>query len=271
MCIYIWASQAALVVKNLSANVGDIRDMSSIPGLGRSPGGGHSNPLQYFCLENPMDRGESHELVGYSPQGCKESDTTEATWHSTEHVYTWAPLVAQTVENLPAMQETWVWPLGQEYPLEKGMTTHSSILALRIPWTEELSDWSYHSSPGVGFHFHFNSPPGSSVLGIFQARIMSGLLFSSPVDFPTQGSNSHLRQLQNFRQILYPLNHQGTLPPPPIYTYIHNYRQLLSMVKNIVRPVNPISTGSLPHFICYEMSSLMKSNAVWSTIMIDKA
>ena len=79
MCIYIWASQAALVVKNLSANVGDIRDMSSIPGLGRSPGGGHSNPLQYFCLENPMDRGESHELVGYSPQGCKESDTTEAT------------------------------------------------------------------------------------------------------------------------------------------------------------------------------------------------
>ena len=67
MCIYIRASQVALVVKNLSANVGDIRDMSSIPGLERSPGGGHSNPLQYFCLENPMDRGESHELVGYSP------------------------------------------------------------------------------------------------------------------------------------------------------------------------------------------------------------
>ena len=46
-----------LVVKNLSANAGDIRDAVSILGLGRSPGGGHGNPLQYSCLENPMDRG----------------------------------------------------------------------------------------------------------------------------------------------------------------------------------------------------------------------
>ena len=51
------ASQVALVVKNLPANVGDIRDTSSIPGSERSPGGGHGNPLQYSCLENPMDRG----------------------------------------------------------------------------------------------------------------------------------------------------------------------------------------------------------------------
>ena len=46
-------------------------------------------------------------------------------------------LVAQTVENLPATQETLVQSLGQEDPLEKGMVTHSSILAWRIPWTEE--------------------------------------------------------------------------------------------------------------------------------------
>ena len=52
-----WASQVALVVKNLPANAGDIRDAGSIPGLGRSPGGGHNNLLQYSCLENPMDRG----------------------------------------------------------------------------------------------------------------------------------------------------------------------------------------------------------------------
>ena len=44
-----------LVVKNPSANAGDLRDKSSIPGYGRSPGGGHRNPLQYSCLENPMD------------------------------------------------------------------------------------------------------------------------------------------------------------------------------------------------------------------------
>ena len=47
----------ALVVKNPPANAGDIRELGSVPGSGRSPGGGHGNPLQYSCLENPMDRG----------------------------------------------------------------------------------------------------------------------------------------------------------------------------------------------------------------------
>ena len=51
------ASQVALVVKNPTANAGDIRDTGSIPGLGGSPGGENSNSLQYSCLENPMDRG----------------------------------------------------------------------------------------------------------------------------------------------------------------------------------------------------------------------
>ena len=46
-----------LAVKDLPANAEDIRDMGSIPGLGNSPGGGNGNPLQYSCLENPMDRG----------------------------------------------------------------------------------------------------------------------------------------------------------------------------------------------------------------------
>ena len=51
------ASQVALVVKNPHANVGDIRDVASIPGLGRSPGGEQGNPLQYSCRESPLDRG----------------------------------------------------------------------------------------------------------------------------------------------------------------------------------------------------------------------
>ena len=51
------ASQVALVVKNPPASSGDVRAMGSIPGSGRSPGEGHGNPLQYSCLENPMDRG----------------------------------------------------------------------------------------------------------------------------------------------------------------------------------------------------------------------
>ena len=50
----------------------------------------------------------------------------------------WASLMVQTVENLPAMQTTLVRSLGEEDPLEKGMATHFSILAWKIPWTEEL-------------------------------------------------------------------------------------------------------------------------------------
>ena len=45
------------VVKDLYADAGDMRDAGSVPGVGRSPGGGYGNPLQYFCLENPTDRG----------------------------------------------------------------------------------------------------------------------------------------------------------------------------------------------------------------------
>ena len=51
--------------------------------------------------------------------------------------YSWASLMAQTIKNLPTMQETWVLSLGWEDPLEEDMVTHSSILAWRIPWTEE--------------------------------------------------------------------------------------------------------------------------------------
>ena len=74
-CLYIykpWASQVAQVVKNLPANA---RGQGSIPGLGRSPGEGHGNPLQYSCLENPMDRGALWAAV----HGVAESDTTEVT------------------------------------------------------------------------------------------------------------------------------------------------------------------------------------------------
>ena len=64
-------------VKNLPASAGDTGDTGSIPGLGRFSGGGNGNPLQYSCLENPMDRGDWQS----SPQGLKESEMTE--WLST--------------------------------------------------------------------------------------------------------------------------------------------------------------------------------------------
>ena len=76
-CLWM-ASQEAVVVKNLPANAGDIRDVGLIAGLGRSSGGGHDKPFQYICLENPTDR----SLAGYAPEGGKESDMTEGTSHS---------------------------------------------------------------------------------------------------------------------------------------------------------------------------------------------
>ena len=63
--------------KEFACNAGDL---GSSPGLGRSPGVGHGNPLQYSCLENPYGQ---RNLASYSPWGSKESDRTKATKHST--------------------------------------------------------------------------------------------------------------------------------------------------------------------------------------------
>ena len=62
----------------------------------------------------------------------------------------WASLVAQVIKNLPAMWETWVQSLGQGDPLEKGMTTHSSILAWGIPWIEEHGGLQSLGSQRIG-------------------------------------------------------------------------------------------------------------------------
>ena len=70
------ASQVALVVKNPPAKAGDTRDVGSIPGLGRSPGGRHGNPLQSSCLENPVDSA-AWRLAGRTTQRDTESDTIE--------------------------------------------------------------------------------------------------------------------------------------------------------------------------------------------------
>ena len=96
------------------------RDLGSIPGLGRSPGGRHGNPLQYSCLENPHGQ---RSLADCSSRDREEGDTTE--WLSTyTHFPRRASLVAQMVENLPAVQETQVRSLGGEDPWRrKGQPT----------------------------------------------------------------------------------------------------------------------------------------------------
>ena len=73
------ASQVTLMVKNPPTNSGDIRDVSSVPGWGRSSEVENGNPLQYSCQENPMDRG------AWKVYGVTESNTTEASEHT--HVF----------------------------------------------------------------------------------------------------------------------------------------------------------------------------------------
>ena len=70
------------MVKNPPASAGDLRDTGSIPGLGRCPGGGRGNLLQYSCLENPMNRGVDRLQF----MGSQESDTTEVTLHEQSKV-----------------------------------------------------------------------------------------------------------------------------------------------------------------------------------------
>ena len=115
-------------MKNPPANAGDAGDSGLIPGSGGSPGGGNGKPLQYSCLENLMN---SMIISSVLNKG--------------------ASLVAQTVKNLTVMLENQVRSLGGEDPLEKGMATHSTVLAWRIPRTEEpgglQSTWSQKNQP----------------------------------------------------------------------------------------------------------------------------
>ena len=109
-------------------------DPGSIPGLGRSPGEGNGNPLQYSCLENSMDWGAWWATVHrVAKSQTRLSDFTFIAL-STSQVTQWQGI------RLPK-QDMQVWFLGQEDPLEKVMATHSSILAWEIPWPEDPGGW----------------------------------------------------------------------------------------------------------------------------------
>ena len=112
-------------------------------------GEGNTKPLQYSCLENSMDRGAwlvtGHgitkswtQLSTYTEKLTKLKETLTSVYQFIKgYNKGGASLVAQMVKNLPAKQETLVQSLGPDDPLKKGMATHSSILAWKIPWTEE--------------------------------------------------------------------------------------------------------------------------------------
>ena len=90
------------------------------------------------------------------------NSTINSDYFNIQYYPSWASLVAQVVKNLPAMPETWVWFLCQEYPLEKGMAIHSDILAWRIPWTEEpggLQSIGLQTQWVINIHFSMSLLP----------------------------------------------------------------------------------------------------------------
>ena len=152
----------ALVVKNLPANAGNARDMNLIPGLGRSPEGGHGNPLHYSCLENPHGK---RSLVGYSTWDSKElkmtKQITTAQWRLILSIFSqvfwlfvylaWCscsvtqlcPMLWDSVNcstpvfsvlhHLPKLAQTHVHWVSDTIP--------PSISPISIPRCEELTHW----------------------------------------------------------------------------------------------------------------------------------
>ena len=112
---------------------------SSNPWLKRSPWSGMCLCLIniYFIIWNSSWAQPSPKVLPWVPGWVWHPYMLLPSSHRYNALLSWAPQVAQMVKNTPAMQETRVWSLGWEDPLEKGMATHSSILAWRIPWTEE--------------------------------------------------------------------------------------------------------------------------------------
>ena len=132
------ASQMVLMVKNPPTNARDIRDMGSIPGLRRSPGGGHGNPLHYSCLENPHGQ---RSLAGYSPWGYKESDMTE--WLS---VRVCAHVCAHTHTHAHKVCGSWVCDILKMW-LQKILNTNEQDSIMNPYILNHCQQWTAFCHP----------------------------------------------------------------------------------------------------------------------------
>ena len=115
----------------------DVRDTGLIPGLGRSPGGGYGNPLQYSCLENPMDRGAWQATVQRVAKCQIQLKWVSMPAHrrSSLRVNIWDYFKER--RGFPGSSESFCNEVGKIPWRRKWQRTHSNILAWRIPWTEE--------------------------------------------------------------------------------------------------------------------------------------
>ena len=172
----IRASQVGLVVKNPPANAADAGDVGLIPGMGRSPGEGNGNPLQYSCLENPMDRGS---------------------WQATQSMGSQkSPIRLSHRGHPPSWTELREVPSPHPVPLSRPVEPFSEIVlalpAILPPWgSEQLPPLWSRPLPGGGVclcsvaqscltlsdPMDYN-PSGSSLHGIPQARILQWVAIS---------------------------------------------------------------------------------------------
>ena len=142
MCWCMWASQVVLVLKNLPASAEDLRDKGLIPGSGRSPGGGHGNPLQHSCRENPTDRGAWRATV----REVAESDMTEVTEPTCIHVQLGSTNTLYIASMFPEAAADWeratraTW----SFSLLNSLWGHLCLTGgRRWSWTRKVT----HSSP----------------------------------------------------------------------------------------------------------------------------
>ena len=139
---FIRSSQVALVVKNLPAKAGDIRDLGSIPGSGRPPGEGNGNPLQYSCLESHGQK----SLVGYSSRDRKESHTTEVNEHTLAHnSVQWLNLV-NCVSWLNSLCKVLVFMCDAEDWRPQGKLSGRED---RYEVAESCGNWNLHRGTGI--------------------------------------------------------------------------------------------------------------------------
>ena len=148
------------------ANAGNVRNMGSIPGSGRSPEEGNGSPLQYSCLENPTDRGAWWATVHGVAKSWTQLKRLSMHIAHTQSVLLipssglqWASLMAQMVKNPPAMQETWVPSLsGKFFWRRKWQPTLVLLPGKSQGWRslEGYSPWGRKESKTERLHFHFS-------------------------------------------------------------------------------------------------------------------
>ena len=139
-----------LVVKNLPANAGDLRDAGLIPGSGRCPGGGHGSPLQYSCLENPLDRGPWWAMVHRATKNqvrLKQLSMHACPEKQTHTGFPGGPVV----ENLPCdVRDTSSTPGLRRFPCRRKWQLTPVVLPGESPRTEEPGRLKFMGSQRVG-------------------------------------------------------------------------------------------------------------------------